>query len=248
MKSVYKIGLIFICLLWLTKPVLAQRDTSFLTPTIDIETMLPPLDSLQDIAVLNNPWQGVEESNKIAAEWNLHYVRKLWTQGFRVFYKYTFGNLPLFAIPQQAAPGVYNYDIKYQGYQAGVELSLTVFDFLAQKGKTNQAKALIEAARYKKGVEALLVRQTVADFYTNMVGWQREWKARNEDMILQGIAVQIAEKDYKEGAILYHEYARQRNVYSIAIAANEEARKNFVNFYERLQTTLGVKLVTLKRK
>lgn len=248
MKRLNKIIFYLLCILGINSQLKAQSDSAILNPNMDIEAMLPPLDSLQDIAVANNPWQGVEESNKIAAEWNLHYVRKLWTQGFRVFYKYTFGNLPLFAIPQQAAPGVYNYDIKYQGYQAGVELSLTVFDFLAQKGKTNQAKALIEAARYKKQVEALLVRQTIADFYTNMIGWQREWKARNEDMILQGIAVQIAEKDYKEGAILYHEYARQRNVYSIAIAANENARREYVNFYHRLETTLGVKLVTLKRK
>jgi len=67
-------------------------------------------------------------------------------------------------------------------------------------------------------------------------------------MILQLVAVGLAEKEYKEGSIQMNEFARQRNVYSIAVAADEEAKKNYINFYERLQVTLGVKLTTLKRK
>jgi outer membrane protein TolC len=72
--------------------------------------------------------------------------------------------------------------------------------------------------------------------------------ARNEDLFVQQVACAVAEKEYKEGVIKISEYARQRNVLAIAIAAQEDAKRLYTNWYERLQVILGVKLNTIKRK
>ena len=254
MKSIIRLTIILLVLSVFGKELKAQNntrtnaDTALLNPSVDIEDMLPPLDSLFVIALNNNPLQRLEQSQANAAYWNIKYVKVLWTQGLGVFFNYNFGNLPFFSGQIVANNGGTEFVSQYQGYRAGINISLTVFDFIGRRPRIKQAEELWEVTKHKKDVEALIVKQTLTDFYTNMIGWQKLWKARNEDMILQLVAVGVAEKEYKQGSIQMNEFARQRNVYSIAVAADEEAKKNYINFYERLQTTIGVKLSTLKRK
>lgn len=253
MKTIVKLIIIVFVLSVFNVTVKAQNarsnaDSALLNPNVDIEEMLPPLDSLFVIALKNNPLQKLEQSQANAAYWNIEYVKVLWTQGLGVFFNYNFGNLPFFSGQIVANNGGTEFISQYQGYRAGINISLTVFDFIGRRPRVRQAEELWEVTKHKRDVEALIVKQTLTDFYTNMIGWQKLWKARNEDMVLQLVAVGVAEKEYKEGSIQMNEFARQRNVYSIAVAADEEAKKNYINFYERLQTTMGVKLSTLKRK
>ncbi len=248
MKSIIKIITVLFVLSVFSINAKAQKDTTLLNPAKDIEEMLPPLDSLFIIALNNNPLQRLEQSQANAAYWNSRYVRTLWTQGLGVFFNYNFGNLPFFSGLIVNDNGGTNFITRNEGYRAGINISLTVFDFLGRRPRIKQALELWEVTKHKKDVEALILKQAITDFYTNMIGWQKLWKARNEDMVLQLVAIGVAEKEYKEGTIQMNEFARQRNVYSIAVAADEEAKKNFINFYERLQTTIGIKLSTLKRK
>lgn len=223
-----------------------QVDTTYLDPTIDIEELLPPLDSLMVVGLRNNPLQRLEQSQANSYYWTMQYTKKLWTQGLGVFFNYSTGNLPFFAFNTGAGVST-STNVLYDGYRAGIDLRLSVFDLIGYRGRVNSARELWEVAKHKKDVEALTFRQAVADLYTNMVGWQKIFKARNEDLFVQQVACQVAEKEFREGTVHIAEYARQKNILAIAVAAKEDAQKYYINFYERLQSLIGVKLSSLRR-
>jgi outer membrane protein TolC len=187
----------------------------------------------------------LEQAQAEGYRWNMHYVKRIWTQGLGVFYNYSWGNLPFYTGPLN---GVGQQVTLFEGYRVGVDLRLNLFDYLGYKGRVNQARELWNVAKIKKDVEAYSYRKDVADYYTNLIGAQRLFVARNEDLFVQQVACAVAEKEYKEGVIKISEYARQRNVLAIAIAAQEDAKRLYTNWYERLQVILGVKLNTIKRK
>lgn len=221
-----------------------QKNDSIIDPKMNIEEYLPPLDSLYIIGLRNNPQQRLEQAQANSYYWNMHYVKRIWTQGIGVFYNYSFGNLPFFSGPLNNQ--LTNVTL-LEGYRVGVDIRLSLFDYLGYKGRVGQAREAWEVAKHKKEVEAFNYKKDVADYYTNLVGVQRIFIARNEDLFMQQVACAVAEKEYKEGVIKMAEYARQKNVLAIAIAAQEDARRLYTNYYERLQVILGVKLNTLKR-
>ncbi|MFA9214500.1 MAG: TolC family protein [Candidatus Methylacidiphilales bacterium] len=221
-----------------------QKNDSIIDPKMNIEEYLPPLDSLYIIGLRNNPLQRLEQAQANSYYWNMHYVKRIWTQGIGVFYNYSFGNLPFFSGPLTNQGQ--NVTL-LEGYRVGVDIRLNLFDYLGYKGRVGQAREAWEVAKHKKDVEAFNYKKDVADYYTNLVGAQRIFTARNEDLFVQQVACSVAEKEYKEGVIKISEYARQKNVLAIAVAAQEDARRLYTNYYERLQVILGVKLNTLKR-
>lgn len=246
MRKLFKIfGLILFMAIQFKAVAQQNANDSIIDPKMNIEEYLPPLDSLFIIGLRNNPLQRLEQSQANAYYWNMHYVKRLWTQGLGVFYNYSWGNLPFFSgsLPNS---GGQNQTL-YEGYRFGIDLRLNAFDYLGYKGRVGQAREAWEVAKHKKDVEAFNFKKDVADYYTNMIGAQRIFTARNEDLFVQQVACAVAEKEYKEGIIKIGEYARQKNVYAIAIAAQEDARRIYTNYYERLQVILGVKLNTLKR-
>lgn len=246
MKNVIKFWVIFLFMAGQLKVAAQQNATdSIIDPKMDIEEYLPPLDSLFEIGLRNFPLVRLEKAQAESYRWNLHYVKRLWTQGLGVFYNYSWGNLPFFSGPLN---GVGQQVTLFEGYRVGIDLRLNLFDYLGYKGRVGQAREAWNVAKIKKEVEAFNYRKDVADYYTNLVGAQRLFKARNEDLFVQKIACDVAEKEYREGVIKISEYARQRNVLSIAIAAQEDAKRLYTNWYERLQVILGVKLNTIKRK
>lgn len=108
-------------------------------------------------------------------------------------------------------------------------------------------KESLKIALIKIEVEKYNYKKEVADCYTNLIGAQKIFKVRNEDLFVQKIACDVAEKEYREGIIKISEYARQRNAMTNSLAAQEEAKRDYINYFERLQVILGVKFNKIKR-
>ncbi len=108
-------------------------------------------------------------------------------------------------------------------------------------------KEALKIAKIKIEVEVFNYKKDLTDCYTNLIGAQKIFKVRNEDLFVQKIACDVAEKEYREGVIKISEYARQRNALTNSIAAQEDAKRDYINYYERLQVILGVKFNKIKR-
>ncbi len=108
-------------------------------------------------------------------------------------------------------------------------------------------KEVLEIAKIEIEVKIFNYKKELADCYTNLIGAQKIFKVRNEDLFVQKIACDVAEKEYREGVIKIAEYARQRNAMTNSMAAHEDAKRDYINYFERLQVILGVKFNKITR-
>lgn len=236
---------LLIGIICLTLPANAQAgdptEELLLNPKIDIELLLPSLDSLFEIAKSINPTLKQEAAAMRANQWNERYTRWIWAQNVSVFYNYSFGSLPFFAYTNSLAPQIGLVEVQ-SGYRAGVNIQLSVYDVLGNKGRVNESKEKVIVQKYKRDAEAMELRLKLNSFYADMVGYNRLYKGRNEDYTMQMVACQVAEKEYKEGSIHFSEYARQKNVLANAEAAYHESFRFYYGALKQFEAILGLPL------
>jgi hypothetical protein len=162
-----------------------------------------------------------------------------------VFYNYSLGSLPFFAYADPSQPQGQELIQVREGYRAGINLQLSVFDVLGQRGKVNEMKEKAIFQKHKRDAEAQELRRKLSAFYADMVGYSRLYKGRNEDFLMQVVACQVAEKEYREGVIHMSEYSRQKNVLSDAEAAYHESFRFFYGSLTQFEAILGVPLHTV---
>jgi hypothetical protein len=251
MKNLKLLLVFMVGLLSLAKPSKAQKqevDSLFLNPKIDIAALLPSLDSMYEIAKSVNPTLKQESAAMRANQWTVHYTRWIWAQNLSVFYNYSFGSLPFFAYQDPTQPQGQTLIQVKSGYRAGVNLQLSVFDVLGQRGKVNEAKEKVILQKYKRDAEAMELKRKLAQFYADMVGYDRLYQGRNEDYLMQMVACQVAEKEYREGTIHISEYSRQKNVLADAEAAYHESFRFYYSSLLQFEAILGVPLHTVMIK
>ncbi|MBC7381719.1 MAG: TolC family protein [Bacteroidia bacterium] len=249
MKNFKQLVVIFIGLLALIKPAQAQGcqglDSLLLDPRFDIEVLLPRLDSLNMIALSVNHTVKQEEAAMRSNQWSERYTRWIWAQNLSVFYNYSFGSLPFFAFTDFSTNSL--IQVK-QGYRAGVNLQLSVFDVMGQRGRVNEIKEKVIFQKHKRDAEAQELRRKMGAFYADMVGYNRLYKGRNEDLLTQTIACQVAEKEFREGTIHMAEYSRQKNVLADAEAAFHESFRFYYSSLLQFEAILGVPLCSIMIK
>lgn len=248
MKFFRKYLLLALALVGFAASASAQRDSLFLDPKLDIEVLLPSFDSLVEIAKSVNPTLKQEAAAMRANQWNVRYTRWIWGQNMSVFYNYSFGSLPFFAYADPKQP--LQLQQVREGYRAGVNLQLSIFDVLGHRGRVNEAKEKVILQKHKRDAEALELQRKLAQFYADMVAYNRLYKGRNEDFLMQNVACQVAEKEYREGTIHISEYSRQKNVLADAEAAYHESFRFYYSSLLQFEAILGVPLekVMLKPK
>ena len=248
MKNIQRILLILIGIVALSNSAKAQADSILLNPKLDIEVLLPTLDSLYEIAKLNNPTLKQEAAATRSAQWTERYTRWIWAQNMSVFYNYSFGSLPFFAFADPSKPQDQALTQVREGYRAGVNLQVSVFDIMGHRGRVNEQKEKAILQKYKRDAEAQELKRKLGAFYADMVGYSRLYKGRNEDYLMQLVACQVAEKEYREGVIHMAEYSRQKNVLSDAEAAYHESYRFFYGSLVQFEAILGVPLHTVMIK
>ncbi len=242
MKNFKQIVVIFCGLLMLIKPIKAQVDTTLLDPLKDIEMLLPSFDSLCKIAIKVNPTLKQEAAGMRSYQWTERYTRWLWAQNLSVFYNYSFGSLPFFAYTSLGATELTQVR---EGYRAGVNLQLSVFDVMGHRGRVNEVKEKVILQKYKRDAEAMELTRKLGQFYADCVGYNRLYKGRNEDLLTQTVACQVAEKEFREGTIHMSEYSRQKNVMADAQAAFDESFRFYLGSLLQLEALIGVPLETI---
>lgn len=243
MKNFKQLVVLFIGFFMLMKPAKAQVvDSLFLDPKLDIERLLPTFDSLCEIAIKVNPTLKQEAAAMRSNQWNERYTRWIWAQNLSVFYNYSFGSLPFFAYTQV---GTQDFVQVKQGYRAGVNLQLSVFDVLGQRGRVNEIKEKVILQKYKRDAEQQELKRKLGQFYADCVGYNKLYKGRNEDLLTQMVACQVAEKEFREGTIHISEYSRQKNVLADAQAAYDESFRFYFSALLQLEAIVGVPLETI---
>lgn len=244
-KTIQKFLLVFVAIIGFLGSAKAQPDSLFLNPKYQIETLLPTLDSLYEIAVSVNPSLKQHNAAVRASLWAADYNRWIWGQNTYVFANYSFGSLPFFAYPDPSQPQSPNLIQVREGYRAGINIQFSIFDIMGHRGRVNEHKERALMNRYLRDAEAMELRRKLSLYYTDAVGYGKLYRGRNEDLLTQMIACQVAEKEYREGTIHISEFARQKNVLAVSEAAYNEAFRFFYGALEQLEAVLGVPLHTV---
>jgi len=247
-RMLKKYLIVVLVLLGYVSSVNAQEDSLFLDPKYEIEILLPTLDSLYEIAISVNPTLKQQNAAMRASLWAADYNKWVWGQNVYVFANYSFGSLPFFAYADPAQPQQQTLIQVREGYRAGINIQFSVFDIMGHRGRINEHKERALISKYLRDAEAMELKRKLSLYYTDVVGYGKLYRGRNEDLLTQIVACQVAEKEYREGTIHISEYARQKNVLANAEAAYNEAFRFFYSALEQMEAVLGVPLNTIMIK
>ena len=224
-----------------------QTDSINLDLFRDLGDQLQPLDSIIAMALRFSPALRFEEAAVRSAKFNERYMRYIWMNGLSGFYNYAWGNQ--FAIVQSnVSSGNSATNSIGEGYRTGVNVQLSVSELFARPAKNKMAHAEYDMARNKLNEAVLIVkRQVIADYF-NMIASQKILNVRIQDAESARLSAEIGTVEMKRGKIPPSELARLKNVQTLAEAALELAKRDFMTSFYQLETLLGVKLATLKKK
>ncbi len=215
-----------------------QRDTMVFDARKNIAQQLLPLDTIIQIAYDNSPSLKYYSTLIKVRKYNKKYVWAMSFKDLSVFYNYSIGDQQIFVT---GTTPVDNTQFA-NGYRFGVNLQLPLSTLLGHFPRMKQARAEVEASRWRKEEIRLEIKREVQRLYVNMIEGQRKLNIRTADAQVALMASQVAEEELAEGRIPPHEYSRIRNIYAIAASNVELERANFLRAFFDLEALVGVKM------
>lgn len=209
----------------------------------NIANQLLPLDSIIQIAYKNSPSLRYYSAQVKVRKYNMRYTRMMSFKDLSVFYNYSLGDQSI--IVTGTTP-VDNAQFA-NGYRYGINLQLPLSTVLGHWPRMKQARAELEAARWRKEEIRLEIKREVQRLYVNMIEGQNKLNIRTADAQVALMAARVAEEELAEGRIPPHEYSRIRNIYAIAASNVELERANFLRAFFDLEALVGVDMHLLKK-
>ncbi len=215
-------------------------DNSF-NLNIDISKQLISLDSIIYIAVNNNPDVLFRNALIKEREHNLRAVKRTWQNNLFGSVDYNTGNQSVLLTGQTESTNITN------GYRAGVSLRLPLYEFFGRRNQINQAKYEIEASNQEKRRAVMETKQLITSNYYDVVFAQRVLRSSSNNIQTQQIALEIAERQFKQGGIPIGEYSRVMNQFNIAQQQFQASLKSFYSAYYNFEIIVGVPMVQLRK-
>lgn len=211
-------------------------------PTLDlnrpVSEQLPPLDSLIQMAINYNPTVKLNQELQGVAEQRIKLEKSAWTNSIRGYVDYSTGNQSL------VVTGFENNNVNNltNGYRAGVNLSLPLFDVVARKTRIKLQQQELAATEYKTQEIEIEVSRLVIDEYSNIITGQSLMKNQYEMVELARSNFQVAEIEYKTGNMEGAVFIRNAEILNIAQSTYENAKKEFSIAIQKLELLIGTPL------
>lgn len=215
-----------------------KKDTLVFDARISIAQQLLPLDTIIQIAYANSPSLKYYSTLIRVRKHNMSYTRMMSFKDLSVFYNYSIGDQQIFVT---GSTPVDNTQFA-NGYRLGVNLQLPLSTVLGHWPRMKQARAELEAQRWRKEEIRLEIKREVQRLYVNMIEGQSKLSIRTIDAQVALMAANVAEEELAEGRIPPHEFSRIRNIYAIAASNVELERANFLRAFFDLEALVGVEM------
>ena len=219
----------------------AKKDTLVFDARISIAQQLLPLDTIIQIAYFNSPSLKYYSTLIRVRKHNMSYTRMMSFKDLSVFYNYSIGDQQIFVT---GSTPVDNTQFA-NGYRLGINLQLPLSTVLGHWPRMKQARAELEAQRWRKEEIRLEIKREVQRLYVNMIEGQSKLSIRTIDAQVALMASNVAEEELAEGRIPPHEFSRIRNIYAIAASNVELERANFLRAFFDLEALVGVEMQQL---
>ncbi len=228
-------------------PGRSSVDTSYLDVDQDIAGQLLPFDELLKVAVVYSPLLKYQNEivNGLSASYDVTRSQILQNAGASV--NYSGGNQ---SIISTGGP-ITNRDPIGQianGFRAGIDVRLSLFDVLGRKHLIRQAYSNQRAATIQKDVIELQIRRDLITVYQDMITAQQILKIRLTDEQASLATLRIAEAENLKGRITAEGLAAANSRYIEARAITEQIKGDFLKNVYFFETLVGVPMQRLKRR
>lgn len=243
MKHDFRILLTIFTILIVRLPGIAQQGKEFYLLNDNIESMLPPLETIIDSALSKNPYVKFRDLQIIVNTHKLKSDRTDWTRdlGFQTDVRYgTFDNFASNVVQGQN-PALSSTRNSQTNYGVGGYIRIPFYDFINRKNQIKLDKAEIEQAQSFSQVQRNELRQLVIRQYNELIIKQRLLKIKTKYAETSKIHMEMVEKEFINGTITLTEYSSLSEIASRAEAELESAKMDFRTSYMILEEIVGMK-------
>ncbi|MFA9213244.1 MAG: TolC family protein [Candidatus Methylacidiphilales bacterium] len=226
---------------------LKNIDTLMFDINKDIEEQLIPLDSILYYATENSANLKMAVAETMKFKYNRDYIKWIWLNSLQLFYNYGYGDqvTNLIASNQQNDVATQNIGI---GYRVGFNFVLPLGDLIGRSARLKSLKSETEMAKYKQDEARRIYKRLIIDDYFALVSNQKLLMVKSQDLETSRITAELAFIEMRRGKTQPAELSRLRNIMAVAEIGYEQAKRDFLSSYYRLETTLTVPLIYFKQR
>ncbi|RYC72145.1 hypothetical protein EQG79_08530 [Spirosoma sordidisoli] len=265
LRTVYRISLLVVAgLLWTLTAGFAQSrggrglvsfgrssglasDTLYLDVNQDIAVQLLPFDELVKMAVAYSPVIKYQNEVSSVLKASQGVARTQILQNVSGFGNYSGGNQVLIASGRSPDLNTNPIGQIANGYRAGVELRVSLFDVFGRKHLIRQADANYKASLVQKDIAELELKQQLISIYQDMITAQQILKTRLIDEQASLAALRVAEAELQKGKITTGQLASATTAYVQAKATTEQVKGDFLKSVHLFEALMGTPIQRLKR-
>ena len=243
MKHYFHILLTILTILIIGLTGFAQQNKEPDLMNDNIESMLPPLETIIDSAIAKNPFVKFRDLQITVNTHKLKSDRADWTRdiGFQTDVRYgTFDNFASNVVQGQN-PALISTRNTQTNYGVGAYIRIPFYDFLNRKNQIKLSKAEIEQAKSYSMVQRNELRQLVIRQYNEVIIKQRLLRIKTKYTETSIIHMQMVEKQFISGAITLTEYSSLSEIASRAESDLESSKMEFRTAYMILEEIVGMK-------
>lgn len=226
---------------------LKNIDSLMFDVSKDIEDQLVPLDSILYYATENSANLKMAVAETMKFKYNRDYIKWIWLNSVQLFYNYGYGN----QVTNQIASNQPN-DVATQslgiGYRVGLNVVLPLGELIGRSARLKSLKSETEMARFKQDEARRIYKRLIIDDYFALISNQKFLMVKSQDLETSRITAELAFIEMRRGKTQPAELSRIRNIMAAAEVGYEQAKRDFLSSYYRLETTLTVPLIYFKKR
>jgi outer membrane protein TolC len=226
---------------------ISNIDTLIFDVNKDIDEQLMPLDSILYYATENSPNLKMAIAETMKFKYNRDYIKWIYLNSVQLFYNYGYGN----QITNQIASNQ-QIDVASQslgiGYRIGLNVILPLGDLIGRSARLKSLRSETDMAKYKQDEARRIYKRLIIDDYFALVSNQKLIRVKSQDLETCRITAELAFIEMRRGKTQPAELSRLRNIMAVAEISYEQAKRDFLSAYYRLETTLTVPLIYFKKR
>ena len=221
----------------------SQESGNFNVLEDNIESMLPPLETIIDSAIANNPEIKFRDLQIIVNKYKLSTERNLWTRdiGVQTDVRYgTFNNFSTNTSEGQSPSNIATLSSQLN-YGVGAYIKLPFFDFVNRKNQVQMATTEVKQAESFAQTQRNELRQMVIKQYNDLIVKHRILKIKSKYAETSKINMQMVEQEFTNGIISVSEYSRISEIVTRTEIDLENSRMEFLTAYMILEEITGIR-------
>ena len=240
MKYILNIIIFLLCLYLLNSKVEAQN---FDILKDDLETILPPLETIIDSAIANSPYVKFRDLQIDINKRKLQSDKNTWARDFGIQTDVRYGTFDNFSTntAEGQIPSLISTRRIQTNYGFGAYIKIPFFNVVNRKNQINLAKAEVEQAENFSQFQRDELRLSVIKQYNELIVKHRLLKIKSKYAETSKINMQMVEQEFTNGIISVSEYSRISEIVTRTEIDFENSRMEFLTAYMILEEITGIR-------